>query len=63
MEKAKSKGKQQVDHQLKKKIKIKDMYYMDQAPVKDIIKTGLAKSTIYKYLKIEQFGKIKVTQS
>ena len=34
------------------------MYYTDQVPVKDIIKkTGLAKSTIYKYLKIEQFEK------
>lgn len=59
MEKAKSKGKQTGRPPVKKeKIKkIKDMYYMDQAPVKDIIKkTGLAKSTIYKYLKIEQFG-------
>lgn len=60
MEKAKSKGKPTGRPPVKKeKIKkIKDMYYTDHAPIKDIVKkTGLAKSTIYKYLRIEQFGK------
>ena len=60
MKKAKSKGKPigRPPVREEKIKKIRDMYYTDQVPVKDIIKkTGLAKSTIYKYLKIEQFEK------
>ena len=62
MDIAKSSGKSTGRPPVKKEniTKIKDMYFTDQAPVKEIIKkTGLAKSTIYKYINLEQFKKNK----